>query len=142
LETGSSYEHRYASGDSVERAILNDQEMEFLYHDGDLYHFMNTETYEQTALNEEALGEYRNFIKEGQLIRVQFYGEQAIAVEPPSSVELAVVETEPELRGATASNSPKPATLETGAVIQVPPFIKQGDVVRVGTGDGKYLERV
>jgi elongation factor P len=141
LETGSSYEHRYASGDTVERAILNDQEMEFLYHDGDLYHFMNTETYEQTALNEEALGDYRSFIKEGQLIQVQFYGEQAIAVEPPSSVELAVVETEPELRGATASNSPKPATLETGAVIQVPPFIKQGDVVRVGTADGKYLER-
>jgi elongation factor P len=142
LETGSSYENRYASGDSVERAMLEDHEMEYLYHDGDLYHFMNTESYEQTALNEEVLGDYKNFIKEGQRIQVQFYGGNAIAVDPPTSVELEIVETEPELRGATASNSPKPATLETGAIIQVPPFIKKGDVVRVGTADGKYLERV
>lgn len=141
LETGSSYEHRYASGDSVERAVLDAQDMEFLYRDGDLYHFMNTTTYEQTALNEEVLGNYRNFIKEGQQIQVQFYGEAAIAVEPPTSVELEIVETEPELKGATASNSPKPATLESGAVIQVPPFIKKGDIVRVGTAEGKYLER-
>jgi elongation factor P len=115
--------------------------MEYLYHDGDLYHFMNTETFEQTALNEEALGNYKNFMKEGQLIQVQFYQGQAISVDPPTSVELEVMDTEPELKGATASNSPKPATLESGAVIQVPPFIKKGDIVRVGTTEGKYLER-
>ena len=141
LESGGSYEHRFASGDAIERAMLEEHEMEFLYKDGNHYHFMNTENYEQSALGGETLGDYTKFIKEGQKIQVQFYQERAIGIDVPTSVELEVVETEPELKGATASNSPKPATLETGAVIQVPPFIKIGDVVRVGTAEGKYLER-
>ena len=141
LESGGSYEQRYASGDAIERAMLDEQEMEFLYQDGDHYHFMNTESYEQSALDGETLGDYTKFIKDGQKILVQFYQERAIGVDPPSTVELKVVETEPELKGATASNSPKPATLESGAVIQVPAFIKVGDVVRLGTAEGKYLER-
>lgn len=141
LESGGSYEQRYASGDTIERAMLDEQEMEFLYQDGDHYHFMNTESYEQSVLDGETLGDYTKFIKDGQKILVQFYQERAIGVDPPTTVDLKVVETEPELKGATASNSPKPATLETGAVIQVPAFIKVGDVVRVGTAEGKYLER-
>ena len=141
LESGGSYAHRFASGDSIERAMLEEHEMEFLYRDGDHYHFMNTESYEQTALDGETLGDYTKFIKEGQKILVQFYEERAISINAPTSVELKIADTEPELKGATASNSPKPATLETGAVIQVPPFIKIGDVVRVSTTEGKYLER-
>jgi len=141
LESGGSYEHRYASGDAIERAMLEEHEMEFLYQDGSHYHFMNTENYEQSVLDGETLGDYTKFIKEGQSIQVQFYEERAIGIDVPTSVELEVVETEPELKGATASNSPKPATLESGAVIQVPPFIKIGDVVRVSTAEGKYLER-
>lgn len=141
LETGASYENRFASGDAVERAIVEEHEMEYLYQDGDLYYFMNTENFEQTALDREMLGDYIGFLKEGQRPVVQFYNGKPIGVEAPTSVELEVVDTEPELKGATASNSPKPATLETGAVIQVPPFIKKGDVVRVGTAEGKYQER-
>jgi elongation factor P len=141
LESGSSYEHRFSSGDSVERALLEEHEMEYLYHDGNLYHLMNTETYEQIALDPEVLGNYTAFIKEGQRFNVQFHRGTAIGIEPPTAVELEVIDTEPELKGATASSSPKPATLETGAVIQVPPFIKQGDIVRVSTVEGKYLER-
>lgn len=141
LETGSSYEHRFASGDSVERAIVDRREMEYLYHDGNLYHFMDTKTYEQFPLNEEFLDNYKNYIKEGQIVEVEFYDHRPIGIETPSSVELKVVETEPELKGATASNSPKPAKLETGVTVHVPPFIKQGDLIRVDPEEGKYLER-
>ncbi|UCF39134.1 MAG: elongation factor P [Acidobacteriota bacterium] len=141
LESGASYEIRYASNDSVERAILEQHEMEYLYAEGDFYHFMNTETFEQIMLDSETLGDYIKFMKEGQQIVVEFFNGKPIGIDPPNSVDLEVVETEPELRGATASNSPKPATLETGAVIQVPPFIKVGDVVRVSIAEGKYLER-
>ena len=88
LESGGSYEQRYASGDAIERAMLDEQEMEFLYQDGDHYHFMNTESYEQSALDGETLGDYTKFIKDGQKILVQFYQERAIGVDPPSTVEL------------------------------------------------------
>ena len=141
LESGSSYERRFSSGESIERASLEQHEMEYLYNDGSLYHFMNVESYEQIALSQEDLGEASNFLKEGQTIEVQFHNGKPIGIEIPSSVVLKVVQTEPELKGATASNSPKPATLETGFVIQVPPFIKEGDLVRVSSEEGKYMER-
>jgi len=141
LETGASYDYRYASNDAVEKAVLEQKTMEYLYRDGDLYTFMDTENYEQIALTPELLGDYEKFLKEGQVLEIQFFGEKPIGLEPPTSVILEVVETEPELKGATASNSPKPATLETGAVIQVPPFVKVGDKVRITTADGKYQER-
>jgi elongation factor P len=141
LESGASYEHRFASGDSVEKAVLETHEMEFLYSEANLFHLMNTESYEQTVLDEETIGEYQRFLKEGQLLQVQFYSGRPIGIEPPTSVVLEVVETEPELKGATASSSPKPATLETGTVIMVPPFVKVGDRVKVSTSEGKYLER-
>jgi len=141
LESGASYDHRYASNDSVEKAVLEQKEMEYLYRDGELFAFMDTSNYEQVSLNSELIGDYEKFLKEGQVLEVQFFGEKPIGIEPPTTVILEVVETEPELKGATASNSPKPATLDTGAVIQVPPFVKIGDKVRITTTDGKYQER-
>ncbi len=141
LKTGASYEIRFNSQENVERATLEQHEMEYLYTDGNLYHFMNTRTYEQIALDDEALGEFQSYLKEGQQIEVEFYEGEPIGIEVPSVVELQIVATEPELKGATASNSPKPATLETGVVIQVPPFISVGEVVRVDPQEGRYLER-
>ena len=141
LRTGASYEHRFNSKESVERAILDQQEMEYLYQDGPLCYFMNTETFEQFPIDQEILGDFNNYLREGAKVQVEFFEEQPITVEFPAFVELKVVETEPELKGATASNSPKPATLETGVVIQVPPFIRPGEMVRVDPSEGRYLER-
>ena len=141
LKSGASYEVRFNSQESVQRATLEQHQMEYLYTDGTLYHFMNIRTYEQIALDDEALGNFRNYLKEGQQIEVEFYEGDPIGIEIPPVVELKIVETEPELKGATASNSPKPATLETGVVIQVPPFISVGEVVRVDPQEGRYLER-
>lgn len=141
LKSGASYEQRFNSNVNIERVILDQQVMEYLYNDGTHYHFMNTENYEQVALDVDLLGDYKNYLKEGQQLELEFYEEQPIGVNIPSAVELEIVETEPELKGATASNSPKPATLETGAVIQVPPFVKVGDRVRVDPREGRYIER-
>ena len=141
LETGSSYEQRLNSGESVEKATLEQRQMDYLYNDGLHFHFMDTESFEQMALDGELIGDQSRFLKEGAQIEVQLYEGRPIGVGLPNSVVLKVVETEPELRGATASNSPKPATLETGVVIQVPPFIKEGDLVKVNTQEGTYQER-
>lgn len=141
LRTGAAFEHRFSSVDQLERAILDQCEMEYLYHDGTHCHFMNTESFDQLVLDEEMLGDLKPFLKEGTRIQVDFLEGQPIGIEMPSFVELKVVETEPELKGATASNSPKPAVLETGAVVNVPPFIREGDVVRVDPSEGRYLER-
>ncbi|GAB4125567.1 MAG: elongation factor P [Acidobacteriota bacterium] len=141
LATGLSTEVRFSSTENVERAVLEQHEMEYLYADGDLHYFMNTETYEQTPLSSEMLGDALDYLLPGTRIEVDYYNGQPIGVELPSSVELEVVETEPELRGATASASYKPAKLETGVVVQVPPFIKQGDRIRVNPNEGTYIER-
>lgn len=141
LKTGSSTEHRFRSTDTVDRAILEEHEMTYLYDDGNLYHFMNTETYEQITLDGEALGDATGYLLADTVISVEFYDGHPIGIEIPSVVELTVVETEPELKGATVSNVQKPAKLETGIQIQVPPFIKQGDRIRVNTTDGSYIER-
>jgi len=141
LKTGSSTEHRFRSTDTVDRAILEEHEMTYLYDDGNHYHFMNTETYEQITLDSEALGDAVGYLLADTVISVEFYDGHPIGIEIPSVVELAVVETEPELKGATVSNVNKSAKLETGIQIQVPPFIKQGDRVRVNTTDGSYIER-
>ncbi|GAB4255248.1 MAG: elongation factor P [Acidobacteriota bacterium] len=141
LATGVSFEHRFSSTENVERAILEQHEMEYLYADGDLHYFMNTETFEQVPLNSEVLGDALQFLLPGARIQVDYFNGQPISVELPSTVELRVVETEPELKGATASASYKPAKLETGVTVQVPPFIKEGDVIRVNPNDGTYVER-
>ncbi|HUG42754.1 MAG TPA: elongation factor P [Acidobacteriota bacterium] len=141
LKSGASIDVRFSSTENVERATLTQRDMEYLYTDGTLYHFMDTNNYEQLAMNAETLGDLVDFMVEGTAIQVEYFEEEPIGVQLPSSVELTVVETEPELRGATASNSPKPARLETGVTIQVPAFIKEGDRIRVDPNEGVYLER-
>ncbi|MEJ2083365.1 MAG: elongation factor P [Acidobacteriota bacterium] len=138
---GTSFEHRFSSTENVERAILEQLEMEYLYADGELHYFMNSETFEQIPMNRETLGDALDYLLPGAKIQVDFFDGQPIGIELPSTVDLKVVQTEPELKGATASASYKPATLETGVTIQVPPFVKEGDVVRVNPSDGTYQER-
>jgi elongation factor P len=141
IRNGSSTETRFSSTENVERATLEQHDMEYLYADADAYHFMNTETYEQIALTDEQLGDAVGYLSEGLRIQVELFDGTPIGIELPPVVELEVIETEPELKGATASNSNKPAKLSTGVTIMVPPFIKQGDMVRVDPNEGRYLER-
>ena len=142
LKTGAIIEHRFRSEDRVEQVYLETHEVEYLYSDGSNYHFMNTETFEQFHLPAEMLEEAIPYLTPNVKLQVEFYEGRPIGVELPPSVELRVVSTEPALRGATISNVSKPATLETGLVIQVPPFISEGELIRVDTSEGKYLERV
>jgi elongation factor P len=141
LRSGSMMEHRFRSEDRVEQAVLDEVEMEYLYADGEDFHFMNTETYEQIHLAKEVLGDGANYLIPNILIKVEFYEGKPVGVELPATVDMTVVETEPGLKAATASNVTKPAKLETGLVVQVPPFINAGEKIRVDTAEGKYLER-
>jgi elongation factor P len=142
LKTGAISDHRFRSVDMVERAILDETEMEFLYQDGNMYHFMNNETYEQVALTDNELGDATQWLMPGLTLEVEFYNGTPIGVELPASMELTVTETEPVLKGATASNSNKPATLENGVTLQVPPFIVEGEKIRVNPTEARYMERV
>ncbi|HJU53690.1 MAG TPA: elongation factor P [Pyrinomonadaceae bacterium] len=141
IRTGSSFEHRFRSADTVERASLEQHEMEYLYSDGSQHHFMNTENYEQIGLGEDDLGDAAQWLMPGLKIQVEFYEGAPIGIDLPDSVELAVVSTEPSLKGATVSNVNKPATLENGVTIQVPPFVNEGDRIRVSPAEGRYIER-
>ncbi len=142
LKSGSIIEHRFRSEDRIEQAYLETQEVEYLYSDGSDYYFMNTENFEQFHLPADLLEDAVPYLIPNIKLQVEFHEGKTIGVTMPSSVELRVVSTEPALRGATVSNVNKPATLETGLVIQVPPFINEGEHIRVDTNDGKYLERV
>jgi elongation factor P len=142
LRTGSLIEYRFRSDDRIERATLDELEMEYLYSDGDAFYFMNTENYEQTHLNRDTLGDAVNYLIPNLRINIEFYEGKPVSVELPQTVDLEVTETEPGLKGATVSNVTKPATLETGLIVQVPPFIDKGEKIRVGTAEGTYLERV
>ncbi len=142
LISGSSFEHRFRSNDTVEKAYLSQQKMEYLYSDGDMHHFMNSENYEQIALSEEDLGDAAQWLMPNVKIEVEFYEGSPIGVKLPDSMELVVEYTEPGLKGATVTNSNKPATLENGVSIQVPPFIESGEKIRVNPSESKYIERV
>jgi elongation factor P len=142
LLTGNSFEYRFRSSDSLERVILEQHKMEYLYSDGSHHHFMNSENYEQVALTEDELGDAAQWLMPGLKIEVEFYNGQPIGVALPASMELTVVTTEPPLKGATASNSNKPATLENGVTLQVPPFIVEGEKIRVNPSEARYMERV
>jgi elongation factor P len=142
LATGALHEHRFRSVDMVEKANLERREMEYLYDDAAGYHFMDGETYEQVALSKEDLGETINYLTPNVKFDIEMYEGRAIGVEPPLTVELKVIKTDPRLKGATASNQNKPALLETGLTVAVPPFIEEGEVVRIDTREGAYLERV
>ncbi|HZO55141.1 MAG TPA: elongation factor P [Bryobacteraceae bacterium] len=141
LSNGSIYEHRFSSEDKVEKVSLDEHAMEFLYDDGEAYHFMNTESYEQMHLNKDLLGDATDYLIPQLKVIVVFYEGTPISVELPPSIDMKIVVTEPSLKGATVSNVTKPATMETGLVVQVPPFISEGEVIRVSTADGSYLER-
>jgi elongation factor P len=141
LRSGSMMEHRFSSEDKVERVSLDEQEMEYLYDDGESFYFMNTENFEQTHLTKDMLGDGVLYLIPQLHVNVEFYEGKAISVELPPSVEMTVVETEPSLKGATVSNVTKPAKMDTGLVVYVPPFIGEGEKIRVSTTDGSYLER-
>jgi elongation factor P len=142
LLTGNSFEFRFRSNDSLERVVLEQHKMEYLYSDGSHHHFMNQENYEQVALTEDELGDAAQWLMPGLKIEVEFYDGTPIGVQLPASMELTVVETEPQLKGATASNSNKPAKLENGVSISVPPFIAEGEKIRVNPAEARYMERV
>ena len=141
LRTGSMFEHRFRSPDPIERVIVDEISMEFLYNDGDDYYFMNMADYEQTHLKRDTLGDAVDYLTANLQITVSFFDNVAVGIELPQTVELTVVETEPGLKSATASSVTKPAKLETGLVVQVPPFINEGEKIRVDTAEGAYMSR-
>jgi elongation factor P len=141
IRSGSLSDQKLRSEDTLDRATLDQRDMQYLYKDGDDYYFMDTTSYEQIHITSEALGDSVNYLKPEMTIEVEFYGEEPVGIELPQTVDLKVLDTVPGIKGATASNQVKPATLETGLVVQVPPFINSGDVVRVSTETGEYLSR-
>jgi len=141
LRTGAMFEHRFRSPDPIEKIVVDEVDMEFLYNDGDDYYFMNTESYEQTHLKRDTLGDAVEYLTPNLQIKVEFYDNKPVGIELPQTVELTVIETEPGLKSATASSVTKPAKLETGLVVQVPPFINEGEKIRVDTAEGAYLSR-
>ena len=142
LISGNSFEHRFRSNDSLEKAYLSQQEMEYLYSDGEMHHFMNTDNYEQIALSEVDLGDAAKWLMPSLKIEVEFYDGSPIGVKLPDSMVLVVEYTEPGLKGATVTNTNKPATLENGVTIPVPPFIESGEKIRVNPAEARYIERV
>ncbi len=141
IRNGALADNRFRSEDTVERATLDEREMQYLYHDGDDFYFMDTTSFEQIHISSEALGDSASYIKPEMTILVEFYGTEPVGIELPQTVDLKVVDTAPGIKGATASNQIKPATLETGLVVNVPPFVNSGDMVRVSTETGEYLSR-
>jgi len=141
IRNGALADQKLRSEDSVERATLDEREMQYLYKDGDDYYFMDTSTYDQVHISSEALGDSVNFLKPDMTIEVEFYGSEPVGIELPQTVDLKVLDTAPGIKGATASSQVKPATLETGLVVQVPPFVNAGDMIRVSTETGEYQSR-
>jgi elongation factor P len=141
IRNGTLSDQKLRSEDSVERATLDERQMQYLYHEGEDYHFMDTSSYEQIHISSEALGDSVNYLKPEMTIQVEFYGEEPVGIELPQTVDLKVLDTVPGIKGATASAQVKPATLETGLVVQVPPFVNPGDLIRVNTETGEYLSR-
>src|SRR5947199_520665 len=141
LKSGTMTENRFSSEDRVEKAMLDEQEMEYLYDDGEYYYFMNTETFEQMHLTREILGDAVDYLIPQLKVHVEFYEGKPMSVELPPSVDMTVMETEPGLKGASVSNVTKPAKMETGLVVQVPAFITEGEKIKVNTSEGTYQER-
>src|SRR4026208_1866693 len=141
IRSGTLSDQKLRSEDTVERATLDEREMQYLYKDGDDYYFMDTTSFEQVHISSEALGDSVGFLKAEMTINVEFYGTEPVGIELPQTVDLKVTDTAPGIKGATASNQIKPATLETGVVVNVPPFVNTGDKVRVNTETGEYLSR-
>ena len=140
--TGAVTERTFNPTDKFENAIVERKEMQYLYNDGDLYYFMNTETFDQIAVNKETVGDSLKFVKENEMVKICSYNGNVFAVEAPLFVELVITETEPGFAGNTAQGASKPATVETGAQISVPLFVNEGDKVQIDTRTGEYLKRV
>lgn len=141
MRTGAIIDKTFNTGDKIDTAHIEYKQMQYLYSDGDMYHFMDQTTYEQVALPKAKLGDDVKYLKEGFVVNISFYGQEALDVNMPTTVELKVTETSPGFKGDTVSGG-KPATLETGAVVQVPFFINVGDVLKINTQENKYLGRV
>jgi elongation factor P len=141
LRTGAMFEHRFRSPDPIEKITVDEVQMEYLYQDGDDYYFMNTDNYEQIHLKKDTLGDSVDYLTPNLQIKVEFFDGKAVGIELPQTVELTIVETEPGLKSATASSVTKPAKTETGLVVQVPPFINEGERIKVDTAEGVYLSR-
>jgi elongation factor P len=141
IRTGSLADEKFRAEEDIERATLDEREMQYLYNDGDHYYFMDTSNYDQINISAEALGDSINYLIADSIIKVEFYDVEPVGIELPPTVDLVVKETVPGIKGATASAQVKPATLETGLVVQVPPFVNEGDKVRISTETGEYQSR-
>ncbi len=142
IETGSNAEHRFRSEDKVDRAPLEEHNLQYSYRAGDEFHFMNTESYEMISLSAEVLGDNVGYLTEGMVIEALYYEGRVVGIEVPMFIELEVKETTPNIKGAAVQNTQKPATLETGLEIKVPPYIEVGDRVKIDTRSGEFVERV
>ena len=142
VQTGAVIERTFRSGDKVEEVRLEKREMQYLYSDGAIYHFMDLETYDQLGISREVLGEAANFLKENENVFMLMTGNKPISAELPNFVNLQIAHTEPGVKGDTAAGAVKPATLETGAVVMVPLFVNQGETLKIDTRTGEYVERV
>ena len=140
--TGSTVERTFNPSDKMPKAHIERKDMQYLYNDGDLYYFMDVETYEQLPLNAEKIGDSLKFVKENMIVKILSHKGNVFGIEPPTFVELEIIETEPGFKGDTATGATKPATLETGAIVKVPLFVNQNDMIRVDTRTGEYMERV
>ena len=141
IRNGALSDQKLRSEDTLDRATLEEKQMQYLYKDGDDYYFMDTVSYDQIHIPSEVLGDSVSYLKGEMTISVEFYGEEPVGIELPPTVDLKVTDTVPGIKGATASNQVKPATCETGLVVNVPPFVNTGDVIRVSTDTGEYLAR-
>ena len=142
LRNGAMIDYRFRAEDFLDKVTVDEIEHEYLYSDGDGHHFMNTENYEQTALQDDVVGDTKDYLIPNTQVKIEYYDGKPIGVLIPDTVDLVVVETEPSIQKATASSVMKPAKLETGLVINVPPFVGEGDKVKVDTTEGRYIQRV
>lgn len=140
--SGSVVEKTFRPTEKFPKAHIDRKDMQYLYRDGDLFNFMDVETYDQIALNEDVVGDSLKFVKENEVVKICSHNGNVFSVEPPLFVELAITETEPGFKGDTAQGATKPATVETGAIVMVPLFVEQGDVLKIDTRSGEYLSRV
>jgi elongation factor P len=141
LKTGRTIERTFKSGETIEAADVVDVEMQYLYNDGQFWHFMNPETYEQLASDKNAIGDNAKWLKEQDVCIITLWNGLPLVVEPPNTVVLKIVETDPGLKGDTSGGGGKPATLETGAVVRVPLFVQNGETIKVNTRTGEYISR-
>lgn len=142
LRTGIQFETRFRAVEDIKRATIDEKQMDFLYAEGDTYHFMDSNTYEQVGIHRDLLGDMADWLKENTAYTLEYFGGTIVGVEFPPAVDLVVKDTTPSLKGSTATNSPKPALLENGVTINVPSFVEVGETIRVSPETGEYLERV